>query len=632
MAFSGTASGDAVGATTVGTGAPVGIEPRRVSWGAILTGVVVALAAQVLLAMLGAGIGLASLEPTQVGDNPAASGMGIGAAVWWALSGILAAGAGGWVAARLAGVPSRQIGLLHGLAVWAVATLVVLYLLSSTATALVGGAFNVVGRTLSGVGGAAGSAASSVAEQFGNPLQALQDEIRGAAGPNTDPAAAGRQLAAAMGRVLTSEGDAANQARQSAVEVLTRQGVAPDEAQRRVQAWEQRYRETRDQAAAQAREAADAAADGASTAAFYGFVALLLGAIAGALAGRAGAPGAGRRRHHGPRDQGVQRRLSKPGAAARCRGVPGAGQRCRPRKGQERCSTPTISSAASCRAVARAATRRAGSSTPWASAASAAQVARSGRSWAGSAAGRTASATRVVPAAASWAASPACSAAGAAAALVVPWVVAWAVAGRGPRPDDRRLGRPCRLGPLGPGPRQHGRRSRRGNGWPRRRQHARRGRRRRLGAARHAGDERAAQPPAAAAASAPAGGVPAAGMGAAYAGGTDPDQDAMPPEQTVSDQTAKLVLRAMIDAAKADGRVDTAERQRIVAKVQEGGADPEAAAFLQQELERPADPDGLAAEARDPVVAARPRTPWSSTSTCRASPGTALRSRSSSGC
>ena len=114
---------------------------------------------------------------------PAASGMGIGAAVWWALSGILAAGAGGWVAARLAGVPSRQIGLLHGLAAWAVATLVVLYLLSSTATALVGGAFNVVGRTLSGVGGAAGSAASSVAQQFGNPLEALQDEIRGAAGP-----------------------------------------------------------------------------------------------------------------------------------------------------------------------------------------------------------------------------------------------------------------------------------------------------------------------------------------------------------------------------------------------------------------------------------------------------------------
>jgi hypothetical protein len=266
------------------------IAPRRVSWGAILTGVVVALATQVLLAMLGLGIGLSGIEPTQVGDNPAASSMGIGAAVWWALSGILAALAGGWVAARLAGVPSRQIGLLHGLATWAVATLVVLWLLSGTASAIVGGAFNVVGRTLSGVGGAAGGAVSSVAQGLGNPLEALQDEIRGAAGPNTDPQAAGRQLAAAMGRVLTSEGDAANQARQTAVDVLIRQGVAPDEAQRRVQDWEQRYRETRDQAAAQARAAADAAADGASTAAFYGFIALLLGAIAGAFGGRAGAP------------------------------------------------------------------------------------------------------------------------------------------------------------------------------------------------------------------------------------------------------------------------------------------------------------------------------------------------------
>jgi hypothetical protein len=291
MAFSRTASGDAGGDIVHGAGAPIAaVAPRRVSWGAILTGVVVALAIQTLLAMLGVGIGLSSIEPTQVGDNPSASGLGIGAAIWWALSGILASLAGGWVAARLAGVPSRQIGLLHGLAVWAVATLVVLYLLSSTATAILGGAFNVVGSTLSGVGGAAGNAASSVAQGLGNPLEALQDEIRGAAGPDTDPEAAGRQLAAAMGRVLTSEGDAATQARQSAVDVLTRQGVPADEAQRRVEGWEQRYRETRDQAAAQARAAADVAADGAATTAFYGFIALLLGAIAGAFGGRAGAP------------------------------------------------------------------------------------------------------------------------------------------------------------------------------------------------------------------------------------------------------------------------------------------------------------------------------------------------------
>lgn len=104
----------------------------------------------------------------------------------------------------------------------------------------------------------------------------------------------------------------------------------------------------------------------------------------------------------------------------------------------------------------------------------------------------------------------------------------------------------------------------------------------------------------------PAGGA-VGGMGAAYAGGTDPnvDADLMPPEQAVSDRTASLVLRAMIDAAKADGRVDATERQRIVAKAQESGADEEATAFLQRELERPADLDALAAEAKDPVVAAQ---------------------------
>jgi hypothetical protein len=275
--------------TTVGGAAPLTASLRRVSWGAIIAGVVIALAIQVLLAMLGAGVGLATIEPAQQGDNPSATSMGIGAAIWWALSGIVAAFAGGWVAARLAGVPSQEAGMLHGVATWAAATLVVLYLLSSTASSIVGGAFNVVGRTLSGAGSSAGGAVSAAAGQIGNPLEAIQEEIRSAANPD-DPEAAGRQLASAMGRVLTSEGDTVNQARQDAIDIMVRQGLPREEAQRRVQEWEQRYQETRDQATQQARAAADAAAGGASSAAFYGFIALLLGALAGALGGRVGTP------------------------------------------------------------------------------------------------------------------------------------------------------------------------------------------------------------------------------------------------------------------------------------------------------------------------------------------------------
>src|SRR5918995_2038608 len=289
MTVSRPATGGVAETATVGGAVPLTVNLRRVSWGAIIAGVVVALAIQLLLAMLGAGVGLATIEPAQQGDNPSTTSMGIGAAIWWALSGIVAAFAGGWVAAHLSGVPSREAGMLHGVATWAAATLVVLYLLSSTASSIVGGAFNVVGQTLSGVGSAAGGAVSAAAGQIGNPLEAIQDEIRSAANPD-DPEAAGRQLATAMGRVLTGEGDAVNQAPEEANRGLGRAGVAQEEAQRRVQEWEQRYQQTRDQAAQQARAAADAAADGASTAALYGFIALLLGALAGAFGGRAGTP------------------------------------------------------------------------------------------------------------------------------------------------------------------------------------------------------------------------------------------------------------------------------------------------------------------------------------------------------
>jgi hypothetical protein len=288
MAFSQTATGT-VADTTTAVASPLTADLRRVSWGAILAGVVVALALHVLLTLLGAGIGLATLEPAQAGETPSAMSVGIGAAVWWALSGIVTAFIGGWVAARLAGIPSRGAGTLHGLASWAATILVVLYLLSSTATSAVGGVFSMLGQTLSGLGQAAGGAVSSATQAMGNPLDQLMGEVRGAVNPN-DPEAAGQQLASAVQRMLTSEGDGATEARQAAVDVMVRQGVPQEEAQRRVDEWQQRFTETTQQAEEQARAAADTAADGASTAAFYAFVALLLGAIAGALGGRTGTP------------------------------------------------------------------------------------------------------------------------------------------------------------------------------------------------------------------------------------------------------------------------------------------------------------------------------------------------------
>ena len=77
------------------------------------------------------------------------------------------------------------------------------------------------------------------------------------------------------------------------------------------------------------------------------------------------------------------------------------------------------------------------------------------------------------------------------------------------------------------------------------------------------------------------------------------------PEETVSDEAATLVLHAMIDAAKADGQIDGNEMQRIMGKLDEGGASAEEKDLLLAEMRKPLDPEGLAAQARTPEMAAQ---------------------------
>ena len=73
-------------------------------------------------------------------------------------------------------------------------------------------------------------------------------------------------------------------------------------------------------------------------------------------------------------------------------------------------------------------------------------------------------------------------------------------------------------------------------------------------------------------------------------------------EESELEAKAMLVLKAMINAAKADGQIDDAERQRILGKLEEGGADAEAREFVQAEMRRPFDVDGLP-EAPNPQTA-----------------------------
>ena len=64
-------------------------------------------------------------------------------------------------------------------------------------------------------------------------------------------------------------------------------------------------------------------------------------------------------------------------------------------------------------------------------------------------------------------------------------------------------------------------------------------------------------------------------------------------EESALEAQAMVILKAMINAAKADGQIDAAERQRILGKLEEAGADAEAREFVQAEMQRPFDIDGI---------------------------------------
>ena len=65
------------------------------------------------------------------------------------------------------------------------------------------------------------------------------------------------------------------------------------------------------------------------------------------------------------------------------------------------------------------------------------------------------------------------------------------------------------------------------------------------------------------------------------------------------------MLRAVVQAAQADGRVDPSEIGRIVSRLEEGGEDAEARAFVESEMLKAPDVEALAREVRSPEQAAR---------------------------
>jgi hypothetical protein len=97
-----------------------------ISWGAILAGVVFVLAISWLLYLLGVALGLTVVGPTEVPE--AGEELGWSAAIWILFTSLIAFFLGSLFAARIAGIIDKTEGMLHGLAVWGLSTLLALLL------------------------------------------------------------------------------------------------------------------------------------------------------------------------------------------------------------------------------------------------------------------------------------------------------------------------------------------------------------------------------------------------------------------------------------------------------------------------------------------------------------------------
>ncbi|MBC8643019.1 hypothetical protein IAG25_40510 [Caballeronia sp. EK] len=140
----------------------------RISWGAVIAGVILSLIAYLILTVLGTAIGASVLSPLTQPDP--ARGFAFGSGAYMIVMTVIAVFIGSYFAGRCAPV----LGWLHGLLAWAVMIIVMAY----GATSLLGSAVNAAGSIAST--GATATAAAGPSAASGTMMSSLKEQVQGA--------------------------------------------------------------------------------------------------------------------------------------------------------------------------------------------------------------------------------------------------------------------------------------------------------------------------------------------------------------------------------------------------------------------------------------------------------------------
>lgn len=286
--------------SSVGVIAPVAASSESsasaVAWGPIIAGALTAGATTLILILLGSGLGLSVVSPWS-SQGVSATTFAVSAAAWLIVVQWLSAALGGYLTGRLrtkwVNVHDDEVyfrDTAHGFLAWALATLLLVGLLGTALTSVVGGGVQAASTVASGaaLGASAGAAGKDQASTQGNEVTGyFVDALFRPANPAAASAQGPEGAAAATGeatRILLSSaasGEVAPDDRTYLAQLVSvRTGLSQADAETRVNAVLKRI----DDAKAKAKEAADTARKAGLTTALIGALALFIGAFIAAVA------------------------------------------------------------------------------------------------------------------------------------------------------------------------------------------------------------------------------------------------------------------------------------------------------------------------------------------------------------
>ena len=271
--------------------APLESPASAVSWGPIVAGAFAAATLTFILMLLGSGLGLTMVSPWS-NEGASVTTFAISTAIWLVVVQWLSSGLGGYLTGRLR---SRWVGIhtnetffrdtAHGFMAWALATLLIVFVLGSALSSAIGTGVQAASTVASGAAVAASDGAntsgatggtSNATLYFVDALFRPSDPARLAA-PVTeaDTAAAAAQASRILVASAASGGVSPEDKTYLGQLVAARTGLSEADANARVDAVLAQV----ESAKAKAKEAADKARKAAAAFALFGALSLVIGAF-----------------------------------------------------------------------------------------------------------------------------------------------------------------------------------------------------------------------------------------------------------------------------------------------------------------------------------------------------------------